>query len=138
MKVQNLIVGAGLAGITLAERLANVRGEEVLLIDRRDHIGGNAYDYDDGGILVHQYGTHIFHTNNEKVWKYLTKFSRFYPYMHQVKAFVEGKLISVPFNLNALYKCFPPLMAQRLEEMLLKLYPYGTKVSILEIKKYLN
>ncbi len=135
MKVQNLIVGAGLAGITLAERLANVKKQEVLLLDRRPHIGGNAYDYDDGGILVHQYGTHIFHTNDEKVWKYLTSFSRFYPYMHQVKAFVEGKLIPVPFNLNALYKCFPPLMAQNLESILLKSYPYGTKVSILEIRK---
>lgn len=135
MKVKNCIVGAGLAGLTLAERLANVRGESVLLIDRRGHIGGNVYDYEDGGILVHKYGTHIFHTNNEEVWKYLTSFSRFYPYIHQVKAFVEGKLIPVPFNLNALYSCFPPLMAQRLEEILLRVYPYGSKVSVLEIVK---
>ncbi len=66
MKVKNCIVGAGLAGLTLAERLANVRGESVLLIERRNHIGGNAYDYNDEGILVHKYGTHIFHTNDKK------------------------------------------------------------------------
>lgn len=60
MKVKNLIVGAGLAGLTLAERLANVKKQRVLVIDRRNHIGGNVYDYDDGGILVHKYGAHIF------------------------------------------------------------------------------
>lgn len=135
MKVKNLIVGAGLAGLTLAERLANVKGEEVLVIDRRDNIGGNVYDYDCDGILVHKYGTHIFHTNEQKVWQYLNQFSRFYPYMHEVKAFVDGQLVSVPFNLNTLYMLLPYTKSQEIESSLLKHFDFGSKVSILELQK---
>ena len=135
MKVKNCIIGAGLAGLTLAERLANVRGESVLLVDRRGHIGGNVYDYDDEGILVHKYGTHIFHTNDKKVWQYVNRFSRFYPYMHEVKAFVDGHLLPVPFNLNSLYMAFPAKIAQDIESMLLEKFAYGSKVSILELQK---
>lgn len=135
MKVKNCIVGAGLAGLTLAERLANIKGESVLLIDRRAHIGGNVYDYLWGGVLVHKYGTHIFHTNNKKVWDYLNNFSRFYPYMHEVKAFVDGHLASVPFNLNTLYELFPKSLANNLESTLLAHFPFGSRVSILELQK---
>ena len=134
-KVQNLIVGAGLAGLTLAERLANVRGESVLLIERRKHIGGNVYDYNEQGILVHQYGTHIFHTNDENVWRYVNQFTSFYPYMHAVKAFVDGQFVSVPFNLNSLYALFPTKMAQDIESTLLQTFGFGGKVSILELQK---
>ena len=71
-----LIVGAGFAGSTLAERIATQRGERVLLIDRRNHIGGNAYDrYDAQGLLIHQYGPHIFHTNSEMIFKHLSQFT---------------------------------------------------------------
>ncbi|MCX2717301.1 UDP-galactopyranose mutase [Helicobacter sp. MIT 21-1697] len=136
MKAKNCIVGAGLAGLTLAERLANVRGESVLLIDRRNHIGGNVYDYDDEGILVHQYGTHIFHSNEQKVWQYVNIFSRFYPYMHEVKALVDGSFVPVPFNLNSLFTLFPAAMAQEIESMLLQSFEYGSKVSILELQKH--
>src|SRR3712207_7060035 len=76
-----LIVGAGFAGSVLAERLATERNERVLLIDRRNHIGGNAYDrYDDDGLLIHQYGPHIFHTNSKQIFDHLSKFTewRFY------------------------------------------------------------
>lgn len=135
MQYQNVIVGAGLAGLTLAERLANVMGESVLIIEMREHIGGNVYDYNHDGILVHKYGTHIFHTSDKRVWDYLNTFDRFYPYMHKVQALVDGQFVPVPFNLNSLYMLFPTRMAQELESILLKHYTYGSKVSILDIQK---
>jgi UDP-galactopyranose mutase len=102
-----LIVGAGFAGSVLAERLASQRGEQVMVIDRRPHIGGNAYDrYDEAGVLVHQYGPHIFHTNSQAVFDYLSQFTGWRFYEHRVLAAVDGKLLPIPINLdtvNALY-----------------------------------
>src|SRR5438477_1471931 len=102
-----LIVGAGYAGSVLAERLARGSGKQVLLVDRRPHIGGNAYDhYDDGGILIHRYGPHIFHTNSLEVFEYLSQFTRWRPYQHRVRASVDGQLVPIPINLdtiNSLY-----------------------------------
>lgn len=102
-----LIVGAGFAGSVLAERLASQRSKRVLLIDRRPHIGGNAYDYfDDSGILVHAYGPHIFHTNSPVVFDYLSQFTEWCPYQHRVLTSVDGQLLPFPINLdtvNALY-----------------------------------
>lgn len=102
-----LIVGAGFAGSVLAERLATQLKKSVLLIDRRSHIGGNAYDcYDDEGILIHKYGPHIFHTNSFDVFEYLSHFTEWRPYQHKVLASVDGQLVALPINLdtiNALY-----------------------------------
>jgi len=102
-----LIVGAGYAGSVLAERLASQHGARVLLIDRRNHVGGNAYDEkDEAGILYHKYGPHIFHTNSEQVWDYLSQFTEWRPYEHRVRAQVRGKLVPIPINrttLNALF-----------------------------------
>jgi len=102
-----LIVGAGFAGSVLAERIAAERDESVLLIDRRDHIGGNAYDrLDAAGILIHQYGPHIFHTNSDAVFDYLSRFTEWRPYEHRVRALVDGRLVPIPINrttLNRLY-----------------------------------
>jgi UDP-galactopyranose mutase len=102
-----LIVGAGFAGSVLAERLARGSGKRVLLIDRRPHIGGNAYDrLDDAGILIHQYGPHIFHTNSDEVFQYLSRFTKWRPYEHRVRASVNGQLMPIPINrttLNLLY-----------------------------------
>ena len=102
-----LIVGAGFAGSVLAERLASERDEKVLIVDRRPHIGGNAYDrYDDAGLLVHQYGPHIFHTNSDRIFGYLSKFTRWRPYEHRVLARVDGTLAPIPINrttINTLY-----------------------------------
>jgi UDP-galactopyranose mutase len=102
-----LIVGAGFAGSVLAERIASQRGESVLLLDRRPHIGGNAYDcYDDAGILIHQYGPHIFHTNSQQIVDHLSQFTEWRPYEHRVLAKVDGKLLPIPINLdtvNGLY-----------------------------------
>ena len=92
-----LIVGAGFAGSVLAERIANDRGERVLIIDRRDHIGGNAFDtYNEDGLLVHRYGPHIFHTNAQRIFAYLSRFTEWRPYEHRVLADINGQLLPVP------------------------------------------
>jgi UDP-galactopyranose mutase len=102
-----LIVGCGFSGATLAERIANVLGKRVLVVDTRNHIGGNAYDYrDENGILVSQYGAHIFHTNAERVWKYVTQFSDFNEYVHRVDASVGGKHYALPLNLGTFNSFF--------------------------------
>jgi UDP-galactopyranose mutase len=102
-----LIVGAGYAGSVLAERLASQAGKKVLIIDKRNHIGGNAYDhYNDDGILVHKYGPHIFHTNAERIFSYLSQFTEWRPYEHRVLAQVNGQLLPIPINrttVNRLY-----------------------------------
>lgn len=98
-----LIVGAGFAGAVLAERLASVAGQKVLVIDQRDHIGGNAYDhYNADGILIHKYGPHIFHTNSKKVFDYLSRFTTWRSYEHRVLASVDGQLVPLPINLNTI------------------------------------
>jgi UDP-galactopyranose mutase len=102
-----LIVGAGFAGSVLAERLANERNERVLLIDRRPHIGGNAYDrYDDDGLLIHQYGPHIFHTNSRQILDYLSRFTEWRFYEHRVLADVDGMLVPIPINLDTVNKLY--------------------------------
>lgn len=102
-----LIVGAGFAGSVLAERLASQHGANVLLIDRRPHIGGNAYDEkDSAGILYHKYGPHIFHTNSEQVWDYLSRFTEWRPYEHRVQAQVRGQLVPIPINRTTLNMLF--------------------------------
>jgi UDP-galactopyranose mutase len=102
-----LVVGAGFAGSVLAERLASQRGEKVLIIDKRNHIGGNAYDrHDASGVLIHQYGPHIFHTNAQAIVDYLSQFTSWRPYEHRVLAEVDGRLLPIPINrttLNELY-----------------------------------
>ena len=102
-----LIVGAGFAGSVLAERLAAASGQRVLLIDRRPHIGGNAFDhYNDDGILVHRYGPHIFHTNAPHVAVYLSRFTRWRPYEHRVLAQVDGTLVPIPINLTTINRLY--------------------------------
>ena len=98
-----LIVGAGFAGSVMAERLASQLDRRVLLIDRRNHVGGNAYDCRDGaGVMIHQYGPHIFHTNAQRVVNYLSQFTDWRPYEHRVLAAVDGKQVPIPINLTTL------------------------------------
>jgi UDP-galactopyranose mutase len=98
-----LIVGAGYAGSVLAERLARVANKKVLIIDKRNHIAGNAYDhYNEDGILVHKYGPHIFHTNSKDVFDYLSKFTEWHNYQHKVLASVDGQMVPMPINLNTI------------------------------------
>jgi len=102
-----LVVGAGYAGTIMAERLANECGQRVLVIDRRHHIAGNAYDfYDENGVQVHLYGPHVFHTQSDKVAEYLSRFTEWRPYEHRVLGEVDGKLVPIPINrttVNELY-----------------------------------
>ncbi len=102
-----LVVGAGFAGAVLAERLAHGMGKKVLIIDKRDHVGGNTYDYHDAaGILVHKYGPHIFHTNSAEVVQYLSKFTEWRGYEHRVLASVDGKLLPIPINLDTINRMY--------------------------------
>src|SRR5690242_21909868 len=102
-----LVVGAGFAGSVIAERLASQHGASVLMIDRRDHIGGNAYDEpNENGILYHKYGPHIFHTNSQQVVDYLSQFTLWRPYEHRVRALVRGQLVPIPINRTTLNLLF--------------------------------
>ncbi|CAM3122647.1 UDP-galactopyranose mutase [Pseudomonas floridensis] len=115
-----LIVGAGFAGSVLAERLAAGLGKKVLLIDRRAHIGGNAYDHlDNAGVLVHRYGPHIFHTNAERIVEYLSRFTRWRSYEHRVLAKVDGRLVPIPINLDTLNRLYGLQMNQQQAEIFL-------------------
>jgi len=116
-----LIVGAGFAGSVLAERLARGLDQRVLIVDKRPHIGGNAYDrYDDAGILIHPYGPHIFHTNSAEIFDYLSQFTEWRPYQHRVLASVDGQLVPLPINLDTVNRL------------------YGLKLSSFEMEQWLE
>ena len=97
-----LIVGCGLSGATIAERIANVLNEKVIIIDKREHIGGNCYDYIDEttNIRINKYGAHLFHTNNKQVWDYVNKFSQWVRWEHKVLSNVDNKFVSIPVNIT--------------------------------------
>lgn len=115
-----LIVGAGFAGSVLAERLAEGLGKRVLLVDRRDHIGGNAYDHlDEAGVLVHRYGPHIFHTNAQRIVDYLSRFTEWRPYEHRVLAQVDEHRVPIPINLTTLNTLFGSSMDEAQAEAFL-------------------
>ncbi|WLD94942.1 UDP-galactopyranose mutase [Alkalihalobacillus sp. AL-G] len=136
MKVDWLVIGAGFSGCVLAERIAKELDQKVMIIEKRDHIGGNAYDcYDANDILVHKYGPHLFHTNSKKVWDYLSTFTEWTPYQHRVLAVVEGRKVPVPFNLNSLEILFPKTYSEKMERLLIEKYGLGSKVPILTLKK---
>ncbi len=102
-----LIIGAGFAGSVLAERIASQLDQKVLIVDKRNHIGGNAYDYyNEEGILVHKYGPHIFHTNSKEVFDYLSQFTEWREYQHRVLASVDGQLLPIPINLDTINKLY--------------------------------
>jgi UDP-galactopyranose mutase len=131
-----IVVGSGFAGSVIAERIANVLNKKVLIIEKRNHIGGNCYDYKTKeGIIVHKYGPHLFHTNYKDVFDYLSNFTDWSIYHHKVLAFIDGKKVPIPFNLNTLYMVFPESLARRIEEKLLKKYSYNSKVPILKLKE---
>lgn len=132
---KNLIVGCGITGIVLANRIANELQQEVIIIDKRCHIGGNCYDYLKNGIYIHKYGAHIFHTNSELVWKYLSQFTDWQVYMHKVKALIDGIEIPIPFNLNSLKMVFPKTISNVIEKKLIDTFGFNKKVSILNLLK---
>ena len=126
-----IIIGAGFAGATVANVLAN-KGKNVLIIDNRDHIGGNAYDYMEEDILIHKYGPHIFHTNSKDVFDYLSNFTEWYKYEHKVLGHVDNKLVPIPFNFKSIEECLPE-KAEKLIDLLKKDYGEGKKVPIMEL-----
>ncbi|WNL12609.1 UDP-galactopyranose mutase [Aliarcobacter cryaerophilus] len=134
--IDYIVVGSGLAGVVMAERIATQLNKKVLIIEKRNHIGGNCYDFkDENNILIHKYGPHLFHTNNKDVIDYLSKFTSWDIYNHEVLCFIDGKKVPIPFNFNTLYEVFPNQKAKALEAKLLETYDYNSKVPILELKK---
>ena len=140
MQYDTLIVGAGFAGAVTARRLAEA-GRRVLVLEKHDHIGGNAYDRPDAaGVLIHQYGPHIFHTNDKEVYDFLSRFTKWRDYQHTVAANIPaadgGRTeMPVPFNLVSLRLAFGPEKAAELEQKLLDAYGAGTKVTILQLRQ---
>ncbi len=130
-----LVVGCGFAGAVAARELAERAGKKVLVIEKRPHIGGGAYDFvNDDTVLVHRYGPHIFHTASGRVFEYLKRFTRFREYSHEVLADVHGRLIPVPFNLNSLEAAFGTQKGDRLKEKLVGAYGMGRRVAISELR----
>ncbi len=135
----SIIIGSGAAGSTVARKLAETGERKVLVLEKRPHIGGNCYDrVDDYGILIHQYGPHIFHTSEEDVFHFLSEFTDWYLFGHEVAANVHEKLLPIPFNLNTLYQVYEPEKAEELEQVLIKEYGMGSRVPIIQLRENSN
>lgn len=131
-----IVVGAGLSGAVIAERLASQLNKKVLVLEQRDHIAGNCFDkLDSNGIRIHQYGPHLFHTKHKVVWDYLSLFTKWHPYEHKVLAKVDDKHAPVPFNLNSINAFYNKEVALSLEKKLIAEYGIGANVPILELRK---
>ena len=132
----SVIIGAGVAGCVAARDLAE-SGRKVLVLEQRDHIGGNCYDEkDEHGILIHKYGPHIFHTKEQKAYDYLSRFTDWYAFGHEVVANVYGKLIPVPFNLNTLHMVYEQEKADALEKKLIDAFGLESRVPILKLREH--
>ena len=132
----SVIIGAGVAGCVAARDLAEF-GRKVLVLEQRDHIGGNCYDEkDEHGILIHKYGPHIFHTKEQKAYDYLSRFTDWYAFGHEVVANVHGKLIPVPFNLNTLHMVYEQEKADALEKKLIDAFGLESRVPILKLREH--
>ena len=132
-----LIIGAGLSGATVSRLFAD-QGKKVVLIDKRNHCGGNAYDYVDAktGVTVQEYGPHIFHTSIKEVYEFLSRFTEWNKYEHKVLADIKGTLVPVPFNLKSLFDLYPKEEAEYIKDILVKEVGLDKKVPILQLKKH--
>ena len=136
MKPDIVIVGAGFAGAVSARILAE-GGKRVLILEKRNHIAGNAYDtLDENRVRRHEYGPHIFHTSSAKAAEFLSRFTDWYDYQHRVLGYVEGKLVPIPFNFTSIETVFETERAERLKSLLLEAYGKDKKVPILELRKH--
>ena len=132
MNYDYLIVGAGLTGAVFAQVLAEA-GQKVLVLEQRNHIAGNCFDQVDAtGVMIHQYGAHIFHTDCEDVWNYLSRFTKWHRYEHEVVAFIDNGFIPIPFNFNTLQEVFPGEAAE-IKEKFIEIYGLKSKISVLEL-----
>ena len=130
-----IIVGSGCAGATVARKFADA-GKKVLVLERRGHIAGNCYDEKDKiGVMIHRYGPHIFHTNNKEVVDFLSRFTKWHKYEHEVLARVNGEYIPVPFNLNTLYMVYDEKRAAEIEKKLIDTYGECNKVPIMKLRE---
>jgi UDP-galactopyranose mutase len=131
-----VIIGAGLSGAVVAERIANDLNKKVLIVEKRNHIAGNIYDrYNKYGILIHQYGPHIFHTKIKEVWDYVSRFTEWNHYQHRVLGRIDGQEVPIPFNLKSLFALLPQHTAKQLEEKLVAHFGYNVKVPILKLRE---
>lgn len=132
----SIVIGAGFAGSVIAQKLASEGNKKVLVIEKRNHVAGNCYDcYDDYDIYIHKYGPHIFHTNDEQVYQYLSEFTDWFDYSHEVTAYIGDRYLPVPFNLNTLKLVYGEEKALKLREKLISIYGMDSRVPILELKK---
>ena len=136
---KTIIVGAGFSGATIA-RLFAESGKDVIVLDKRENIGGNAYDcYNKNNILIQPYGPHIFHTNEKKVFEFLSRFTEWNKYEHRVLAAVrKDKFVPVPFNLTSLFMLYPQDKAERIKKILIDEIGLDKKVPILQLRKHEN
>ncbi len=131
-----IVIGAGTAGCTVSCKLAE-QGKKVLILEKKNHIAGNCYDAkDEHGVLIHVYGPHIFHTCKENVYEFLSRFTDWYEFRHEVVANVHGQYMPVPFNLHTLKAAYGEERAKELEEKLIRIYGMGTKVPILDLMNH--
>ncbi|MBW3693228.1 UDP-galactopyranose mutase [Aeromonas dhakensis] len=136
MSYQAIVIGAGLSGAVMAERMASQLGWKVLVLEQRDHIGGNCFDeYDEHGVLIHRYGPHLFHTDNKEVWDYLSQFTKWLPYEHRVLSRIDALLVPIPFNLTSIERCFQADKAAAMIDALRTRFGDGARVPILELRK---
>ncbi|NMM63097.1 UDP-galactopyranose mutase [Clostridium sp. P21] len=130
-----LVIGCGFAGSVVSRELAERLGKKVLIIEKRNHVGGNMYDlFNKDGILVHKYGPHIFHTNSKRVFDYISRFTQWRNYSHEVLADIHGKLVPIPFNLNSLNMTFSFEKAERLKKKLVSIYGMNTRLTIAQLR----
>ncbi len=131
-----IVVGAGFAGSVVGRELAQRAGKQVAIVESRDHIGGNAYDtYDEAGVLIHKYGPHIFHTNDKRAYDYLSQFSEWRDYQHEVLADIHGTYMPVPFNKNSMEIMFGQEKAAKYIEKLISVFGDERKVPIIELRE---
>lgn len=136
MTYQAIVVGAGLSGAVMAERMASQLGWRVLVLEQRDHLAGNCFDEQDAaGVLIHRYGPHLFHTDKPAVVDYLSRFTDWHPYEHRVLSRIDGQLVPLPFNLTSIERCFPADKAQAMIAALSDRFGDGARVPILALRQ---
>ena len=139
LRYQAVVIGAGLSGAVMAERMASQLGWQVLVLEQRPHLGGNCYDeYDEAGVLIHKYGPHLFHTDKQQVWDYLSQFTQWRPYEHRVLSQIDGQLLPIPFNLTSIRKSFAEPVAEAMIVDLFGRFGKEARVPILQLREEEN